>query len=75
VRHLEIDDCFEGLSYCDYARVPLLHKPKREKFQEAMKDAGIESITDCYFVGQWHILKDNTQPSRPSHSLVQSADI
>uniref|UniRef100_A0A8H7NBB6 Pyrimidine 5'-nucleotidase n=1 Tax=Bionectria ochroleuca TaxID=29856 RepID=A0A8H7NBB6_BIOOC len=50
VRHLEIDDCFEGLSYCDYARVPLLHKPKRKKFQEAMKDAGIESITDCYFV-------------------------
>lgn len=60
VRHLEIDDCFEGLSYCDYARVPLLHKPKREKFQEAMEDAGIDSIADCYFVGQWLTLNDNT---------------
>ncbi|VUC30799.1 unnamed protein product [Clonostachys rosea] len=50
VRHLEIDDFFEGISFCDYGRVPLLHKPKREKFQEAMQDAGIESTADCYFV-------------------------
>ncbi|CAH0053980.1 unnamed protein product [Clonostachys solani] len=75
VRHLEIDDFFEGLTYCDYARVPLVHKPKREKFQEAMKEAGIESSADCYFVGQWPISKDSTWPSSPSYALVQSVDI
>ncbi|KAI0884180.1 pyrimidine 5'-nucleotidase [Annulohypoxylon maeteangense] len=50
VRLLGVDDFFEGVTYCDYARVPLVCKPQAKMFEEAMRAAGVESNTDCYFV-------------------------
>jgi pyrimidine and pyridine-specific 5'-nucleotidase len=51
VRLLGLDDLFDGLTYCDYAKVPLVCKPRREAFEKAMKDAGVKRTEDCFFVG------------------------
>ncbi|KAL0941683.1 uncharacterized protein CTRU02_204446 [Colletotrichum truncatum] len=50
VRLLGIDDLFEGLTYCDYAQVPFLCKPAKDKFRKAMREAGIDDPNKCYFV-------------------------
>ncbi|KAI1458978.1 Haloacid dehalogenase-like hydrolase-domain-containing protein [Annulohypoxylon moriforme] len=50
VRLLDIDDFFEGVIYCDYARVPLVCKPQAKMFEEAMRAAGVERNADCYFI-------------------------
>jgi pyrimidine and pyridine-specific 5'-nucleotidase len=52
VRILGVDDLFEGITYCDYAAADLVAKPSHEMYQKAMKDAGAESVQDCYFVGR-----------------------
>jgi pyrimidine and pyridine-specific 5'-nucleotidase len=52
VRILGVDDLFEGITYCDYAAEELVAKPNHEMFRRAMKDAGAESVQDCYFVGR-----------------------
>lgn len=52
VKLLGVDDLFDGLTYCDYATVPLLCKPHDKSFARAMKDAGIEDMSNCYFVGE-----------------------
>ncbi|KAI6351512.1 hypothetical protein MCOR25_009883 [Pyricularia grisea] len=50
VRLLEIEDLFDGITYCDYAAQPLICKPHEKAFANAMKDAGVENVDDCYFV-------------------------
>ncbi|KAL2889623.1 pyrimidine 5'-nucleotidase [Ceratocystis lukuohia] len=50
VKLLGIDDLFEGLTYCDYGSVPLVCKPKEASFAKAMNEAGVEKMSDCYFV-------------------------
>ncbi|KAF2225053.1 HAD-like domain-containing protein [Elsinoe ampelina] len=50
VRLLGIDDLFEGITYCDYAAQPLLCKPAEDMFKKAMKEAGAEDVSRCYFV-------------------------
>lgn len=57
VRILGVDDLFEGITYCDYAAEELVAKPNREMFRKAMKDAGVESVQDCYFVGKIDVSK------------------
>jgi pyrimidine and pyridine-specific 5'-nucleotidase len=52
VRLLGVDKFFEGLTYCDYAAEKLLAKPHKDMFMKAMRDAGVESVSDCYFVGE-----------------------
>lgn len=52
VRLLGIDDLFEGLTFCDYSEVPLVCKPHEDMFKKAMKQAGVERVEDCYFVGK-----------------------
>ncbi len=52
VQLLGVDDIFEGLTYCDYAKVPLMCKPQVEMFTEAMSAAGVEQRMACYIVGQ-----------------------
>lgn len=52
VRLLEIEDLFEGLTYCDYAAQPILCKPHVDMFAKAMREAGVEKPEDCYFVGK-----------------------
>ena len=50
VRLLGVEDMFEGLTYCDYSKQPLLAKPHAEMFAKAEKDAGVTETRDCYFV-------------------------
>jgi len=51
VKLLGIDDLFDGLTYCDYGKAPLICKPSEEAFKKAMADAGVTASKDCYFVG------------------------
>jgi pyrimidine and pyridine-specific 5'-nucleotidase len=54
VKLLKVDDLFEGMTYCDYASAPFYCKPHTEMFDKAMKQAGIKSNENCYFVGGSH---------------------
>lgn len=51
VRLLQVEDLFEGLTYCDYGQQPLVCKPQPEMFQKAMQEAGVSRVEDCFFVG------------------------
>ncbi|ANB14689.1 Sdt1p [Sugiyamaella lignohabitans] len=55
VRLLGVDDLFDGITYCDYAQVPLICKPKREMFHKAMEQAGVDDVNKCYFVDDSYI--------------------
>ena len=52
VRLLGVEDMFEGLTYCDYGKVPLHPKPHTEMYEKAEVEAGVLSVQDCYFVGK-----------------------
>lgn len=52
VKLLGVEDCFEGITFCDYAAPKLLCKPAKEMFEKAMDEAGISDVEDCYFVGK-----------------------
>jgi pyrimidine and pyridine-specific 5'-nucleotidase len=54
VKLLGIDDLFEGMTFCDYGAAPFACKPHPEMFNKAMKEAGIEDNSKCYFVGELH---------------------
>ena len=53
VRLLGIDDLFEGITYCDYGTIPLVCKPQTEIFVRAMREAGVQKMEDCFFVGTY----------------------
>jgi pyrimidine and pyridine-specific 5'-nucleotidase len=55
VKLLGIDDLFEGMTFCDYGAAPFACKPHPEMFNKAMKEAGIEDNSKCYFVGELHL--------------------
>jgi pyrimidine and pyridine-specific 5'-nucleotidase len=62
VRLLGVDDLFEGLSFCDYSKLPLICKPHDNAYEKAMKDAGVSSPTQCYFVDDsWSNIKRATE--------------
>ena len=51
VRLLGVEDQFEGITFCDYSRVPLVAKPHDEIFDKAERQAGAPSGGGgCYFV-------------------------
>ena len=52
IRLLELEDVFDGITYCDYSAMPLVCKPHPEAFAKAMKQAGVENVDDCFFVGR-----------------------
>ena len=52
VKLLGVEDCFEGITYCDYAARELLCKPRPEMFEKAEKEASAPSPDQCYFVGK-----------------------
>lgn len=56
VRLLEIEDQFEGLTYCDYSNVPFVCKPDPGMYKKAMNQAGVDKFEDCYFVGTYMLL-------------------
>ena len=51
VKLLGVGDMFEGITYCDYSRLPLVCKPHTEMYERAEKEAGAPSSEECYFVG------------------------
>lgn len=51
VKLLQVDDLFEGITYCDYGRPPLTCKPSQTMYDKAEKEAGVSSKTQSYFVG------------------------
>ena len=52
VKLLGVDDMFEGITYCDYSRLPLVCKPHTEMYDKAENEAGAPSSEECYFVGE-----------------------
>jgi len=55
VRLLGIDDLFEGMTFCDYGSDKFYCKPHAEMFDKAMKEAGVKSNQNCYFVGEYDL--------------------
>ena len=53
VKLLGVEDMFEGLTYCDYSKVPIHPKPHTEAYEKAEMEAGVLSIQDCYFIGKY----------------------
>ncbi len=51
VKLLEIDDLFDGITYCDYEAPSLLCKPTPAMYDKAMREAGVTDLANCYFVG------------------------
>lgn len=51
VELLGIEDLFEGVTYCDYGKLPLVCKPSQDMYAKAEKEAGAPSKDQCYFVG------------------------
>jgi pyrimidine 5'-nucleotidase len=52
VKLLEIEDLFEGITYCDYGSEKFICKPHKEAYEKAMKEAGVSTANECYFVGK-----------------------
>ena len=50
VRLLDVEDQFDGLTYCDYGGWPLLCKPAKEMFEKAMRESGATDVNQCYYV-------------------------
>jgi pyrimidine and pyridine-specific 5'-nucleotidase len=50
VKLLQVDDLFEGVTYCDYSKMPLVCKPSQEMYEKAEIEAGVPSSAQCYFV-------------------------
>jgi pyrimidine and pyridine-specific 5'-nucleotidase len=53
VKLLDVEDCFEGITYCDYAQERLVCKPHAEMFEKAEREAGVSRMEQCYFVGEY----------------------
>jgi pyrimidine and pyridine-specific 5'-nucleotidase len=51
VKLLGVEDMFEGITYCDYAHLPLICKPHEEMYEKAEVEAMASSPENCYFVG------------------------
>lgn len=82
VRLLGLQDFFEGITFCDYARQPLICKPDPRSYLRAMADAGITDPSRCYFVDDsalntsaasqmgWHTAhilgSDDPEPEEPA---------
>ncbi|KAF2127635.1 pyrimidine 5-nucleotidase [Dothidotthia symphoricarpi CBS 119687] len=55
VKLLQVDDLFEGMTYCDYGSDKFYCKPQAHMFEKAMKEAGVKSNENCYFVDDSYI--------------------
>ncbi|KAL2153135.1 hypothetical protein VTH82DRAFT_4290 [Thermothelomyces myriococcoides] len=79
VRLLQVEEFFEGVTYCDYSSVPFTCKPQPAMYQKAMREAGVERYEDCFFVDDsyqnckkaeelgWnvaHLVEDGVKPPR-----------
>ncbi|KAF2245545.1 pyrimidine 5-nucleotidase [Trematosphaeria pertusa] len=55
IKLLEVDDLFEGITYCDYGSDQFYCKPHVEMFDKAMQEAGVKSNKSCFFVDDSYI--------------------
>ncbi|KAL8967189.1 MAG: hypothetical protein Q9183_003034 [Haloplaca sp. 2 TL-2023] len=55
VKLLGINDLFEGITFCDYSKLPFVCKPHREMYEKAEAEAGARSTKDCYFIDDSHL--------------------
>ncbi|RBR25396.1 uncharacterized protein FIESC28_01833 [Fusarium coffeatum] len=54
VKLLGVEDLFEGLTYCDYTKIPFVCKPQKAMYEKAMEEAGVSDVSNCYFVDDSH---------------------
>jgi pyrimidine and pyridine-specific 5'-nucleotidase len=52
-----VEDCFEGITYCDYSAETLLPKPRPEMYEKAEREANATSADRCYFIGLFSPLR------------------
>lgn len=50
VKLLGIDDLFDGITYCDYSKIPLISKPKEEMYQKALKESGLSDPAKAIYI-------------------------
>ncbi|RAL13772.1 putative pyrimidine 5'-nucleotidase [Aspergillus homomorphus CBS 101889] len=50
VRLLQVEDLFEGVTFCDYSQTPLVCKPSQVMYEKAEREAAASSREECYFV-------------------------
>ncbi|KAL4870055.1 hypothetical protein BDV12DRAFT_166513 [Aspergillus spectabilis] len=50
VKLLQVDDLFEGITFCDYAQPPLICKPSQIMYDKAEKEASASGVQQIYFV-------------------------
>ncbi|KAF5109901.1 hypothetical protein DV453_001192 [Geotrichum candidum] len=55
VKLLGIDDIFDGITYCNYAKRPMLCKPMDDMFAIARREAGNVPVEDCLYVDDSYI--------------------
>lgn len=48
---LGITDLFEGITYCDYGKMPLICKPNSAMYERAEEEAKAKGAEKCFFVG------------------------
>jgi pyrimidine and pyridine-specific 5'-nucleotidase len=53
VKLLGVEDLFEGVTYCDYGKLPLVCKPSQDMYAKAEKEAAAPSTESCLFVGMF----------------------
>ncbi|KAJ2006367.1 suppressor of deletion of TFIIS [Coemansia thaxteri] len=49
LKSLEVDDLFEGITFCDYSEPDFACKPERIAYEKAMREAGVVDARLCYF--------------------------
>ncbi|GAQ06426.1 suppressor of disruption of TFIIS [Aspergillus lentulus] len=55
IKLLKVDDLFEGITFCDYSRPPLICKPSQDMYEKAEIEARVPSTEQCYFVDDSHL--------------------
>ena len=71
IKLLDLEECFEGVTYCDYAKMPFLCKPAKAMYEKAEHEAGVRSEDRAservFFVGRLVLVCS-------IHVLIESAD-
>lgn len=56
IKLLDLEECFEGVTYCEYAEAPILCKPAKAMYEKAELEAGVRSEDRAsgrvFFVGK-----------------------
>lgn len=50
IKLLGIGDLFDGMTFCDYEKFPMICKPMKAMFDQALDDAGLSDPLSAYFV-------------------------